>query len=217
MPVSQAFLTSHFFVDCGDDTTFDSDSQYCFYDASDNQYYTSPTTVIAYDGADWLECYGDAADFRTHGGLYECTDNTGRVTCEDKTSIWTTNYQQAANVQYINGAYVTNPDGTQGTLGCDVDDQTTYQIFCHAQSPTDTDAIDTNGYAYCAPDSSRSYYSTSGTWFVAFYDANTCQNTAAATVASIDFDSQYCGDASTVTQSVFVMVISLVAALKAVL
>lgn len=45
MPVSQAFLTSHFFVDCGSESTIETSTQYCYYDQDDGNYYTAPRLV----------------------------------------------------------------------------------------------------------------------------------------------------------------------------
>lgn len=212
MPVSQAFLTSHFFVDCGSESTIETSTQYCYYDQDDGNYYTAPRLVVAYEGDDFLSCYTDA-NLYASDGQFDCEDATGNTVCTDITSTWTNLYTSAANVQYtLNGPELTSTL----YLGCDTHDETTYQLLCHAQTPTETNTYNNdNSYMYCAPDGSLGTTGR-GTWSVAFYDSGTCQSSAYAIEASLTYESESCGDASTVTQSALVTILSLVVALKAV-
>lgn len=197
--VSEAFLTSHFVVNCGQTT----DEVTCWQDPESENYFVAPQDVFAWKGEDLSQCYtfGSSYDPETSDGQTMCAQTPN--ICSDITNTWSTLYSSAANV--VNGAYEVR------YLGCSQHDETVYQLRCASSGPQVNPSSE-GGYDLCNPSGSWG----TATWYL--YFAASTSDCLAGTYSAVSYDyySGSCGSASTVTRSVLVTILSIAAALKTV-
>lgn len=226
--MSDAFLTAHFFVDCGTTTertsmvggtASGSGMSYCYQAQGDGYYYTAPFQTYAFEGDDWNICWGFNSDY----DRVPDTACSNSAACTDISTSVQNGFVDAANMQmsgfsldingYAEGGVVTPV--ADSMMECRSFDGNYYTIGCVAEVNTDRleggQAMgDGNYYARCKPDETSW---TGGEWDVIFYEDSACSVQSATDYGNWN---KYCGSASTVTQSVVVTALSIAAALKTV-